>query len=67
MSRTFIWTVPPVPGQEQGGAALSGLLGWLAVASLAAGVAATALVVRGRRPATKQPTLPDQQDELAPF
>jgi copper transport protein len=68
VSRTFVWNVAPVPGQEQGGAALSGLLGWLAVASLAAGVAAMALVVRGRRrPATEQPTAPARQDELAPF
>lgn len=68
VSRTFVWNVAPAPGQEQGGAALSGPLGWLAVVALATGVAAMLLVVRGRRrPETEQPTVPARLDELAPF
>ena len=66
--RTFVWNVAPAPGQEQGGAALSGPLGWLAAVALATGVAAMLLVVRGRRRTeSEQPTVPAKMDELAPF
>ena len=68
LSRTFVWNVAPAPGQEQGGAALSGPLGWLAAAALVGGAAAMVLVVRGRRrPATAQPTTPVEDEVLIPL
>lgn len=68
VSRTFVWNVAPAAGQEQGGAALSGPLGWLAAAVLLGGATALVLVVRGRRrPATDPSTDPVEEREKTSF
>jgi hypothetical protein len=66
VSRTFVWNVAPVPGQEQGGAALSGPLGWLAATALLVGAAALGVAVRGRRRPAEQPITLLEQDLPTP-